>query len=135
MNTPRSVVEAWATAYNARDAVAQGRLYAEDATNFQRALGQKVVGRVSIQDGLAKFFGAFPDSSIQTEALLEVGAKVAWFWVTRGTWTGVFAGLQPTGKSYTLSGSTLFEIRDGIIVQQDAYWDRATWFTQLGIPL
>jgi|WetSurMetagenome_2_1015567.scaffolds.fasta_scaffold508297_1 steroid delta-isomerase-like uncharacterized protein len=135
MNTPQSVVEAWAAAYNVRNAVAQGNLYAEDATNFQRALGQKVVGRGDIQDGLAKFYVAFPDSCIQTETLLEVGTQVAWFWVARGTWTGTFAGLQPTGKPYTLSGSTLFMVRDGKIAQQDAYWDRATWFTQLGIPL
>jgi len=135
MNTPKSVVEAWAAAYNTRDAVAQGALYADDATNFQRALGQKVVGRSNIQDGLAKFYAAFPDSSIQTEALLEVGTQVAWFWVAHGTWVGAFAGLQPSGKPYTLSGSTLFTVRDGLIAQQDAYWDRATWFTQLGIPL
>jgi steroid delta-isomerase-like uncharacterized protein len=81
------------------------------------------------------FFQAFPDSAIRTEALIEAGNTAAWTWITSGTWQGVFAGLAPNGKAYTLHGCSLFEVVHERIMSQRAYWDRATWFRQLDIPL
>jgi steroid delta-isomerase-like uncharacterized protein len=69
------------------------------------------------------------------EALIEAGNTAVWTWITSGTWRGAFAGLSPNGKAYTLHGCSLFEVADGRIKSQRAYWDRATWFRQLDIPL
>ena len=44
-----------------------------------------------------------------------------------------FAGHPPTGRSYELLGSGFFEVKDGRIVHQRGYWDKASWFAQLGI--
>ncbi len=82
---------------------------------------------------LAAFFAAFPDSTIETEALIEDGEHAAWFWRSRGTFRGPFGGRRPNGKSYVLHGATLFTIRDGKILEQRAYWDRASLLTQLGM--
>jgi steroid delta-isomerase-like uncharacterized protein len=135
MVRPRDVVEQWARAFNARDADAAAGLYDENASNWQLAIGGPVVGREGIRMGLRVFFQAFPDSAIQTEALIEAGNTAAWTWITSGTWQGVFAGLAPNGKAYTLHGCSLFEVVHERIMSQRAYWDRATWFRQLDIPL
>jgi steroid delta-isomerase-like uncharacterized protein len=135
MVQPRQVVEQWAAAFNARDADAAAGLYAENASNWQVAIGGPVVGREDIRKGLRAFFQAFPDSAIRTEALIEAGNTAVWTWITSGTWRGAFAGLSPNGKAYTLHGCSLFEVADGRIKSQRAYWDRATWFRQLDIPL
>jgi steroid delta-isomerase-like uncharacterized protein len=135
MSTPREVVEQWAAAYNARDASAAADLYVEDASSWQLAAGDPVVGRDAIRAGLGAFFAAFPDSVIRTESLFEAGDAAAWTWIASGTWRGPLFGRQPNGKVYTLRGCTVFETTAGRIRTQQAYWDRATWFLQLGIPL
>jgi pimeloyl-ACP methyl ester carboxylesterase len=41
----------------------------------------------------------------------------------------------PTGRTFTLRGCGFFQIVDGKIRSQRGYWDRATWFNQLGLPI
>lgn len=135
MSKIAELVGKWIDGYNARDADAQAALYADDASNWQHALGEPVVGRDKIRDGLAAFYRAFPDSEITSEAMIADEGCAALFWRAGGTWRGPFAGREPNGKSYILHGSTLFVARSGRIAEQRAYWDRATLFRQLDIPL
>jgi steroid delta-isomerase-like uncharacterized protein len=135
MSDSLEVIEQWIAAYNEQDAAAQAALYAENASSWQYAMPRAVVGHDEIEKSLAAFFIAFPDSHIDTEATFVDGELVAWFWQARGTWRGPFGDMQPNGKPFTLHGSTLFMIENGSIVSQRAYWDRASWFGQLGIPV
>jgi steroid delta-isomerase-like uncharacterized protein len=135
MSDSLEVIEQWVEAYNNRDAEAQAALYAENASMWQYAMPHPVVGRDNIEKVFASFFLAFPDTHIDTEATFVDGELVAWFWLARGTWLGPFGDLQPNGKTYALHGSTLFLVENGSIVSQRAYWDRASWFQQLGIPV
>jgi len=73
MKAPRKVVQEWVAAYNQRDARAAARLYHEDATNFQVALGAPSVGGHTILNDLLSFFGAFPDNFTRIETLFEDG--------------------------------------------------------------
>ena len=52
-----------------------------------------------------------------------------------GTWRDEFAGLLPNGCSFTLQGCGFFHVGGGKIKLQRGYWDKASWFGQLGIPL
>lgn len=130
--TPRTIVRAWAEAFNARDAQAIGRLYAEDAINHQVA-EEPERGRAAIAESFARLFAAFPDIGFETVNLFEDGAWAILEWRGGGTQTGAFAGHPPTGRSYELLGSGFFEVKDGRIVHQRGYWDKASWFAQLGI--
>ena len=47
------------------------------------------------------------------ELLIAEGDKVAILWTTRGTHVGEFLGLPPTGKSYTIQGIDIHQLRDG----------------------
>lgn len=132
---PREVVLAWVDAFNRRDAAAAAALYHDDVTNLQVALGEPVVGQGAIRDGLEQFFRAFPDSVTKVEKLLEDGAWAALEWSGGGTWRGEFAGQIGNGRPFTLRGSGFFHIVDGKIRFQRGYWDRASWFGQLGLPV
>jgi steroid delta-isomerase-like uncharacterized protein len=129
-----AIVDKWMAAYNAGDAAAQAALYAEDASNWQHAMGDPILGRAHIEETLAAFYRAFPDSIIETEAIFAEAGAVAWFWRARGTWRGPLGGLEPNGNAFLLHGSTWFTIEHGCIVSQRAYWDKSSWFRQLGIP-
>ena len=132
---PRDVICAWVDAFNRRDADAASALYHPDAVNTQFAAGGPVSGRGAIRDGLAEFFRAFPDSFTRTENLVVEGEWAALEWSGGATWRAAFAGHPPNGRSFTLRGCGFFRIVNGLIVEQRGYWDRATWFGQLGIPL
>jgi len=44
-------------------------------------------------------------------------------------------GQPANGRSFTLQGCGFFQVSGGKIKFQRGYWDKATWFGQLGIPL
>jgi len=135
MKTPREVIQDWVAAFNQRNAHAAVQLYHEDATNFQVALGDPTVGREAILDDLLSFFHAFPDNFTDVENLFEEGEWAILEWFGGGTWRGEFAGMPPNGRSFKLRGCGFFYITDGRIRFQRGYFDKATWFGQLGIPL
>lgn len=54
------------------------------------------------------------------ELLIAEGDKVAVLWTTRGTHTGEFLGLPATGKSYTIQGVDIHQLRDGRMAE---HWD------------
>ena len=135
MKTPREVVQEWVAAYNQRDARAAAELYHEDAMNFQVALGAPSVGRHMILDDLLSFFHAFPYNFTHVENLFEDGEWAMLEWFGGGTWRGEFAGMAPNGRSFTLRGCGFFYVTGGKIGFQRGYFDKATWFAQLGIPL
>lgn len=135
MNTPLEVVQDWVVAYNRRDAQAAAELYHEDATNFQVALSDPTVGRKAIMEDLLSFFHAFPNNFTHAENLFEDGEWAILEWSGGGTWRGEFASTAPNGRSFTLRGCGFFHVLDGKIRFQRGYFDKATWFGQLGIPL
>ena len=134
MKAPRGVVQEWAATYNQRDARAAAELYHDNATNFQVALGTPSVAKQTILGDLISFFGAFPDNFTHVENLFEDGEWAILEWFGGGTWRGEFAGMPANGRSFTLRGCGFFYVTEGKIRFQRGYFDRATWFAQLGIP-
>jgi steroid delta-isomerase-like uncharacterized protein len=124
----------WEEAWTRHDAAALASLYREDAVNHQVAAGAPAVGRAAILADLGAFFAAFPDSYTRVETLLVDGDRAAVEWSGGGTWLGEFLGRRPNGKAFALRGCGFFVISDGLIAFQRGYWDKATWFGQLGIP-
>lgn len=43
--------------------------------------------------------------------------------------------MSPNGRSFTLRECGFFHVTEGKIRFQRGYFDKATWFGQLGIPL
>ena len=67
--------------------------------------------------------------------MLGDGDWAAWEWVGGGTFTGEFYGDQPTGKTFEIRGCGFFNFRDGKIIYQRGYWDKLSWFKQVGLPI
>ncbi len=132
--SPRQVVELWSSAFNRQDADALAELYAEDAVNWQVA-GEPLQGREAIRESFREFFRAFPDSGFRPVNLLEDEEWAALEWDGWGTHRGEFAGVPPTGRPYQLRGCGFFQVCEGKIVSQRGYWDRITWYRQVGIPV
>ena len=124
--TAKDVMLAWVDAFNERDADALIPLYHPDATNHQVAAGEPVVGRDAIIRDSRGFFAAFPDSYTHLEAMHHDGE---WVMIE---WSG---GATAEREDVHAPGCGFFHIVDGQIRFQRGYWDRASWFLQLGIPV
>ena len=75
---------------------------------------------------------AFPDLERTIEDLVADGDKVVARWSAKGTHTGDFQGIPPTGRVATSSGITIFRIADGRIVEEWSESDSLGLLQQLG---
>ena len=81
---------------------------------------------------MAAYTSAFPDLQLTTEDMVAEGNKVAIRNTWRGTHQGAFQGLPPTGKHVTFTGSDVFHVVGGKIVEQWADLDALGLMQQLG---
>lgn len=125
----------WIDAFQRCDVDAVVGCYAQDAINLQIAAGEPSVGVEQIRRDTKAFFRGFPDAWSRIENLMGDGDWAAWEWVGGGTFSGEFYGNPPTGKTFEIKGCGFFQFRDGKIVYQRGYWDKLSWFTQVGLRI
>jgi len=78
-------------------------------------------------------FAAFPDFHITIEDIFAEGDKVVSRLTMRGTQTGEFMGIPPTGKQTTATGILINRFADGKIVEDWESYDFLSFMQQLGI--
>ena len=135
MNQSKDILRKWINAFIAKDLEAVMDCYADEAVNFQVATGQPSVGKEQIRKDTYEFFQGFPDSYAVVENIVADEDWAAWEWNGGGTFSGEFYGQKPTGKSYELRGCGFFQCKDGKIIYQRGYWDKLTWFSQVGLKI
>lgn len=135
MGTPRDILLTWVSAFNAHDVDALMECYHPDAVNYQVALEAPSVGVKPIRRGFEELFRAFPDIWTETNRLMDEGDWAVWEWKGGGTFQGEFMGVPPNERKYTLEGCGFFKFRDGKIEIQRGYWDKESWYSQLGLDL
>ena len=87
----------------------------EDGFDLHHPLLQP--GRDAYRDACSVVWAAFPDSTIEILDLIAEDDLVMARWVDRGTHTGDFMGMEPTGRAYEKHGITLFRVRDGRLAE------------------
>lgn len=76
---------------------------------------------------------AFPDQRNETLAVHHADDAVLVEAVVRGTHTGAYRGLPPTGRSFELPILAVFVFEDDRLVCERVYFDSSTVLRQLGI--
>jgi len=76
---------------------------------------------------------AFPDFKVTFNDLIIKGEKVVVRWIAKGTNTGPFGKLPPTGKKIKISGVTISHIVKKKVKEQWVFYNQAEVLTQLGI--
>ena len=135
MSDSKRFLQNWIDAFQRRDLEAVVACYADDTVNFQVAAGEPSVGIEQIGRETAEFFRGFPDAWSRVENLMGDADWAAWEWVGGGTFAGEFYGNRPTGKTFEIRGCGFFNFRDGKIIYQRGYWDKLSWFKQVGLPI
>ena len=124
----------WIEAFTARDADRVASFYHDNAVNWQVA-DEPVVGKENIRIMTAQFFASFPDSYGSVENIMADGDWAAWEWIGGGTFLNDLGPISATGKTFEIRGCGFFHIVDGKIRYQRGYWDKVSWYTQIGVPL
>ena len=68
-------------------------------------------------------FPAFTDFKVIVESQSVEGNMVTSHWRMRGTHTGEFLGVPPSGKQVTLTGTTVDIVKDGKIIEFSSTMD------------
>lgn len=123
---------------NRHHAVTAAAFYAPDAKNHGRQ-----VGRLGMQAVFEALFSTFPDFHYQIEECTAEGDCVVCKVTMSGThvgqptvaqaFTGMLAGVPPTGKKVRVHQFHSFRISGGQILEHDAVRDDLSMLLQLGL--
>lgn len=90
-------------------------------------------GAIAVRKMVRRWFRAFPDLRVESEAVIVEGDRVALGWLLRATHGGPFMRIPPTQRPITLRGVSLMTVTDGRIVQGSRIWDMAAFLRNVGL--
>jgi steroid delta-isomerase-like uncharacterized protein len=90
-------------------------------------------GADSMKRHISTCRSGFPDLKFNIEDTVAERNEVVLHWTARGTHKGQFLGMAPTNKQATVSGTSIFRIDGGKIVEQWADWNLMSLMEQLGM--
>ena len=82
---------------------------------------------------MREFRTAFPDLTHTCDEIMSDGDRVAERFTTTGTHRGEFQGIPPTGKQVEFTGTSIFRVRNGRIVEERTSTDLLALMSQLGV--
>ncbi len=123
----RAIEEVW----NRGNFAVVDELLANDYLGHQS--GGETNGRESAKQYVAILREAFPDIHFTIEDQIAEGDRVVTRWIARGTHTGEFQGIPPTGKQGSMTGIDIDRVADGKLVECWVNSDDLGLLQQLGV--
>ena len=114
-----------------RDEVAD-ELLAVDFINHSAPPGLPP-GREGVKVLFAMFWSAFPDLRAEIHDMLVEGTTVVTRKTLRGTHTGDFMGIAPTGRPVSIEIIDMVRAREGLFVEHWGVFDQLGVLQQLGV--
>lgn len=93
----------------------------------------EVVGRDFVRRNITRMYTGFPDLRLDVTHLVANGAEVALMFDWVGTHEGVFAGIEPTGRTVRFREACFFTVANGQVIAGDFVADRLGARIQLGV--
>jgi steroid delta-isomerase-like uncharacterized protein len=92
--------------------------------------------RVGIDSARAyynNYLTGFSNITFTIKDVFGMGNKLVKHWNFKGTHTGVFLGIPPTGKKVDIDGVTLVRMENGKIAEEQDFVDNLEFMQQLGL--
>ena len=132
----KDVSRRWIELFNERDEPGQADVLAEDYVAYAPAsLEPAPLDPEAWAGFLAGFAEGFPDLQLTIENSVAEGDLVAQRIHFKGTHTGEFQGLPPTGRKVEFSGLELNRFEDGRVAEHWFQLDSLTLLQQLGLKV
>jgi predicted ester cyclase len=114
------------------DASAANQIIAANWVNHDPSL-PPLQGYEGFKQLVMLFQSAFPGLQLEIEDTLAEGDKVAARFRLRGTNTGSFQGMPPTGRAIDVTGTGIFRVVDGKVTDNWVNLDALGLMQQLGV--
>jgi steroid delta-isomerase-like uncharacterized protein len=92
-----------------------------------------IVGIDSARAYYANYLTGFSNITFTIRDVFGQGDKLVKHWNFKGTHTGIFFGIPPTGKTVNIDGVTLVRMQNGKIAEERDFFDNLDFMTQLGL--
>jgi steroid delta-isomerase-like uncharacterized protein len=121
-------------AFNAHDLDRYLSLHTEDVF-FEQVIadGAGGHGKEELHTFVKGFFDAFPDFKCEVTSFFASGNRQCEEMTITGTHRGTYLTIEPTGKSISLRGVLIRELRKGKTSRFSIYFDPTTLMRQLGV--
>jgi steroid delta-isomerase-like uncharacterized protein len=119
-------------AVDQRDWAAFRAIYAADA-RLESPLAGTVQGPEAIATATDAFFVAFPEAIITAQPPIVDGDRAVVVAEVTGTHVGSIMGLPPSGRAFRLLATFVFELRDGLIIDERRIYDFTGMLIQIGV--
>jgi steroid delta-isomerase-like uncharacterized protein len=87
------------------------------------------------REAIRAFQSAFPDMTMHEESLVAEGDTVVERYTMTGTHRGDFQGIAATGRTFSVSGIAMWELKDGKIVKDWPGFNPGELMAQLGVGM
>ncbi len=94
---------------------------------------ENIVGLENFKAYYQNFLTGFSNIEFTIVDAFGQGDKIVKHWNFKGTHSGDFFGIPPTGKSVTVEGTTLVKMKDGKIAEEQDFMDNMAFMQQLGL--
>ena len=120
-------------AMNQHDVATLCDMFSEDVVVESPTAGGTIRGRRRHEELWHAVFNGFPDVVWKAEDLVIEGARAVWITETRGTDTGGFLGLPPTGKPFRMPIVWVCTFDGDKIVRERRIYDFTGMLVQIGV--
>ena len=132
----QKLVERFAATLSAQDLKGFAALFADDYINHQAsAAAPEPPSGVQAKQSTMALFAArlqgLPDLSVKVEAMVVTDKQAAASFLYQGTHSGVYLGIEPTGRKLRFTSCDIFAIREGLIAEHWGMGDIAGVLAQL----
>ncbi len=132
-STPEQVARSYFDALAAHDAQAMASHW--DAEGIEDLITFGIFrGPDEVRAFFDELFAAIPDAEFTVDRVIADDHNAVVQWRMRGNFSGgSFQGLDPVGKTVTMRGCDVVEVKDGRIVRNTAYSDGLDFARQIGM--
>jgi steroid delta-isomerase-like uncharacterized protein len=127
----RKDVDEW----NQRNSVHFKNAYAPDYVYYYPSGISKSMSREEVIEMMKMLWAAFPDIIWSIDELVASGDMVMSRNTFRGTHTGTFQGIPPTGNKFELYLMNMSRIRNGKVIEEREEYDGLSLMQMLGMEL
>lgn len=132
MSSPLNAIMAYAKAKSRADVDEALRHCTEDVVVDTYAFQITGRGCEEVRKQFEGFFALFPDYSVEVDGMIEGRRHVAGWGRISATLKAPLGDLQPTGQSFRIPFSCIWDVRDGLIAREQFFFDLNELAEQLG---
>jgi steroid delta-isomerase-like uncharacterized protein len=92
-----------------------------------------MIGPQAVKDHLTSLKTAFPDLVFDVDDMIADGDQIIVRWTARGTNTGDYFGIPPSGKPIEITGMNTWKTRDGQAIEGWVNRDDMLLLQQIGV--